>query len=45
MSGKGDKKRPCLVSREEESLRWRLLEGEITREEFDVTLKRLKERK
>lgn len=40
--GKGDKRRPCLVSREEASLRWRLWRGEISRRKFDRAMKKLK---
>ena len=40
--GKGSKKRQCLVSREEEDLRWSLLQGYITRQKFDAAMKKLK---
>ncbi len=40
--GKGSKKRLCLVSRTEESLRWRLFQGRITREYFDRMMAILK---
>ncbi len=33
-AGKGSDKRPCLISREEETLRWNLARSEITYEEF-----------
>ncbi len=32
--GKGDDRRPCLVSRKEEDLRYKLARGEITYEQF-----------
>lgn len=32
--GKGDTRRPCLVSRKEEDLRYKLAQGEITYEQF-----------
>ena len=41
-AGKSDKRRPCLVSREEEDLRWRLAQGRIDRKTFDKTIKKLK---
>ncbi len=40
--GKGSKKRPCLVSREEEKLRWFLFQGILTRGDFDKAMKKLK---
>lgn len=40
-AGKGSNRRPCLVGREEESLRWDLILRKITREEFDETYKLL----
>jgi hypothetical protein len=33
---KGSNRRPRLISSAMEDLRWKLLKGEITREEFDV---------
>lgn len=39
---KGSGKRPTLISREEERLRWDLFLGRITRAEFDKKLKELK---
>jgi len=42
---KGSKRRPTLISREENDLRWALLMGEVTTEEFDKRLKELKDRK
>ena len=41
MSGKGDKRRPCLVSRAELDLRWELAEGKIDVETFSQELQRL----
>lgn len=43
--GKGSKKRRCLVSREEEDLRWSLFMGYITRMTFDEAMKELKNAK
>lgn len=43
--GKGDKRRPCLVSQEEEGLRWLLALCKITRKEFDEGMKALKKLK
>jgi hypothetical protein len=40
--GKGSNRRPCLVSEEESDLRWKLALGQITREQFDVELGRLR---
>ena len=31
---KTSKRRPCLISRKEETLRWQLVQGEITYREF-----------
>ena len=45
MMGKGDTPRRRLISNEEWDLRWALFRGEITREEFDKAMKRLKENK
>jgi len=42
MSGKGSKRRPCLVSRAEYNLRWDYAYGRITRREFDTGLKAIK---
>ncbi len=44
-AGKTDKRRPCLVSQKEYSLRWKLLEGEIDRETFNRAMKKLKGKK
>jgi len=35
MAGKGSKRRPRLISREEEELRWQLAEGKISRVTFN----------
>jgi hypothetical protein len=43
-NGKGDIQRPCLVSKEEESLRWDLAMGKMTIEAFNIELKKLKEK-
>ncbi len=32
--GKTSKRRPCLINRAEESLRWQLAQGEVTYREF-----------
>jgi len=40
--GKGDKRRPCLVSQAELDLRWDLFQGKITREQFDTEMEKLK---
>ena len=45
MAGKGDSRRPCLVSHEEEALRWDLTYGYITRDEFDRKMKSLRREK
>lgn len=37
--GKGSGRRPTLISREEEELRWALAYGGITRQEFDRKMK------
>jgi hypothetical protein len=39
--GKGSNRRPCLVSQDELDLRWDLLQGKITREQFDKNLSEL----
>lgn len=41
-AGKTDKRRPMLISQEEYNLRWQLLSGEVTPEEFFAKLKKLK---
>ena len=41
MEGKGSTRRPCLISREEESLRWQLVQGEITLARFYAVKKRI----
>ena len=41
-AGKTDNRRPCLVSREEEDLRWRLAQGRIDRKTFDASMELLK---
>ncbi len=38
-SGKGSKRRPCQISREEEQLRWDLAYGRITYKEFEIGMK------
>lgn len=40
--GKGSKRRPCLVSREEEKLRWALFEKKISFAEFERRMKDVK---
>lgn len=40
-AGKGSNRRPCLVGKEEESLRWDLVLGKITHEEFYEKYKQL----
>jgi len=40
-AGKGSNRRPCLVGKEEESLRWDLSLRKIAREEFDKKYKQL----
>jgi hypothetical protein len=40
--GKGSNRRSCLVSPEEEQLRWDLFQGKITREQFDKEIEKLK---
>ncbi len=39
--GKTSKRRPCLISREEEEIRWALFQGRITRAVFDKKMKKL----
>lgn len=43
--GKGSKRRRCLVSPEEEDLRWKLARREIDRKTFDKAMKKLKGKK
>jgi len=43
--GKGSGRRPCLVSRAEEDLRWDLKEGKISLATFKKKIKKLKENK
>lgn len=45
MAGKGSKRRPTFISREEEDLRWDLAYGRITRRTFDEKMAELKEKK
>lgn len=40
--GKGDKRRPTLISRKEEDLRWALFLGHIDRKTFDQKLKTIR---
>lgn len=40
-AGKGDTRRPKFISDEEETLRWDLALGKITREKFDEEMKKL----
>ena len=40
-AGKGDDRRPCQTSREEEELRYSLARGEISRKEYDRKYKEL----
>jgi len=44
MCGKGDKRRPTLVSQEEATLRWDLALGKISRMEFDQRLVEIRTR-
>lgn len=44
-AGKGSTRRICLISREEEDLRWRLIQGEITLARFYAVKKRIESRK
>ncbi len=41
MAGKGSKRRKCLISREEESLRWALATGEIKLARFYAVRNRI----
>ncbi len=43
--GKGSKKRPCLISREEENIRWALVYGKISFKKFEEKMKKIKENK
>jgi len=45
--GKGSKRRPCLVSKEEEKLRWDYLQGKlnISSEEMQRRVKEVRKRK
>jgi uncharacterized membrane protein len=43
--GKGSRRRPTLISEKEETLRWDLAMGKITREEFDRKIKEIKPEK
>ncbi len=45
MAGKTSKRRPCLISREEESLRYDLAFGKITFEEWFISMQKLKVKK
>lgn len=40
--GKGSKRRPTLINRDEECLRWNLYQGLITKEEFDRALEKIR---
>jgi len=40
--GKGSKRRPTLINRDEEHLRWNLYQGLITRKEFDRALEKIR---
>lgn len=40
--GKGSKRRPCLVSRKEENLRWLLIQGRISFNLFERKMKEVK---
>lgn len=40
-AGKGDKRRPCQISPEEEELRWGLALGEISQKEFNKKYEQL----
>ncbi len=44
-SGKGSKRRPCQISREEELLRWKLALGEITLDVYSIEMRKLREEK
>ena len=45
MAGKGSKRRKCLISREEESLRWALVKGEVSLARFYAVKKRIESEK
>ena len=40
--GKGSNRRPTLTSRDEESIRWDLLQGKITLRQFNGRMKNIK---
>lgn len=42
MSGKGSGRRPTLISKHEEDLRWKLAQGKITFNEFEKRIKELR---
>jgi hypothetical protein len=44
--GKGDARRPCLVSREEEDLRWAVFQGwiKITDDDFNKRITEIRQR-
>ncbi len=42
-AGKGQTRRPCLTSRKEEDLRYRLATGKITFAEFERKMKKIKQ--
>jgi len=44
MNGKGDKRRPRQVSRQEEELRWAYAMGKMTFQEFEKKYKALHEK-
>ena len=44
-AGKGDGRRPCMVSREIENLRWALKEGRITFKQYERKMKKIKAKK
>ncbi len=41
MAGKGSMRRPCLISHEEETVRWALVTGEISLARFYAVKKRI----
>jgi len=41
-AGKGDTRRPPAIGREEEMLRWKLAQKQITFDEYECRYKRLK---
>lgn len=45
MAGKGSKRRPCLVNRKEEALRYQLAFGQIAFKQFEEKMKKLKDNK